>query len=263
MRDKIVRKLSTTRLIGIYEIINKINGKSYIGQSIDIERRWNQHRYGKGSIILKNAIKKYGIESFDFNILELVDGSGKTKDEVIILLTNIEQKWLDDKQTFIKENGYNIQQSAKPNIPKSRPKDYGELISKIKLDNNHCGKTVYQFDKKGNLIRKWKSAAEAERHLGFHAENISACCLGKQKTSNGYIWKFDDVPLSEKELNSINKRVKPITRKIKQISLDGEIVNVWDSFKQLVNNSEFDNRPVKKCCNGLREIYKGFRWSFE
>ena len=29
--------------IGIYKIENLINGKIYIGQSIHIERRWNEH----------------------------------------------------------------------------------------------------------------------------------------------------------------------------------------------------------------------------
>ena len=28
---------------GIYKIENKINGKVYIGQSIEIERRWQKH----------------------------------------------------------------------------------------------------------------------------------------------------------------------------------------------------------------------------
>ena len=30
---------------GIYEIINKKNNTSYIGQSIDIEKRWKAHLY--------------------------------------------------------------------------------------------------------------------------------------------------------------------------------------------------------------------------
>ena len=48
----------------------KINNKVYIGQSIDIERRWDQHKYGKGNIILRNAIQKYGLDNFEFLILE-------------------------------------------------------------------------------------------------------------------------------------------------------------------------------------------------
>ncbi len=39
MRDKIVRKISKKPICGIYQITNQINGKIYIGQSIDIERR--------------------------------------------------------------------------------------------------------------------------------------------------------------------------------------------------------------------------------
>ena len=31
-------------ITGIYKITNRINGKVYIGQSIDIRRRWRQHR---------------------------------------------------------------------------------------------------------------------------------------------------------------------------------------------------------------------------
>lgn len=33
-------------MIGIYCIENKINHKCYIGQAIDIERRWSQHKNG-------------------------------------------------------------------------------------------------------------------------------------------------------------------------------------------------------------------------
>ena len=30
-------------MIGIYKIQNKLNGKIYVGQSVDIERRWKEH----------------------------------------------------------------------------------------------------------------------------------------------------------------------------------------------------------------------------
>ena len=31
-------------MIGIYKITNLINNKSYVGQSKNIKKRWNQHR---------------------------------------------------------------------------------------------------------------------------------------------------------------------------------------------------------------------------
>ena len=59
-------------MIGIYLITNKINGKQYVGQSGNINRRFLEHSYkGKESRIpLDVAIKKYGKDNFKFEILE-------------------------------------------------------------------------------------------------------------------------------------------------------------------------------------------------
>lgn len=59
-------------MIGIYLITNKINGRCYVGQSVDITRRWRQHKevaYREQAPLYK-AIQKYGIENFDFCVLE-------------------------------------------------------------------------------------------------------------------------------------------------------------------------------------------------
>jgi hypothetical protein len=40
------------------------------------------------------------------------------------------------------------------------------------------------------------------------------------------------------------------------------LVKEWGSFKELVNTSEFDNRPVKQCCDGYRNEYKGYKWEW-
>lgn len=59
-------------MIGIYLITNKLNNKCYVGQSVDIARRWRQHREAAshGETPLYKAIQKYGIENFEFSILE-------------------------------------------------------------------------------------------------------------------------------------------------------------------------------------------------
>jgi group I intron endonuclease len=62
--------------IGIYKITNP-NGKVYIGQSNNIERRFEEHKNIKFSnqIKLKNSILKYGLENHTFEILEECDMS--------------------------------------------------------------------------------------------------------------------------------------------------------------------------------------------
>lgn len=61
--------------IGIYKITNLQNNKSYIGKSINIERRWQAHkslsewkRYENKT--LYRAFKKYGLNNFSFEIIE-------------------------------------------------------------------------------------------------------------------------------------------------------------------------------------------------
>lgn len=58
-------------MIGIYKITKKENGKSYIGQSNDIERRFKEHQTkGKESRIpLDIAIQKYGKDAFKYEII--------------------------------------------------------------------------------------------------------------------------------------------------------------------------------------------------
>jgi len=61
-------------MIGIYCIRNIINNKVYIGQSVDIKRRWRGHRYDLNSnkhpnVHLQYAWNKYGKESFEFKVI--------------------------------------------------------------------------------------------------------------------------------------------------------------------------------------------------
>ena len=56
-------------MIGIYKITKIKNGKSYIGQSNDIERRFKEHK-NKIDIPVEIAIQKYGAAAFKFEIIE-------------------------------------------------------------------------------------------------------------------------------------------------------------------------------------------------
>lgn len=59
-------------MIGIYKITNKKTGKSYIGQSNDIIRRFKEHQTKgeKSRIPVDVAIQKYGKDAFKYEVLE-------------------------------------------------------------------------------------------------------------------------------------------------------------------------------------------------
>lgn len=85
--------MTMSKVSGIYTITNKITGKMYIGESLDIYRRWhdehipqlrkNRH-YNKE---LQSDFNKYGEENFQFEILERYSGDDpiSTKARILIL----------------------------------------------------------------------------------------------------------------------------------------------------------------------------------
>ena len=92
---------------GIYKIKNKLNGKYYVGSSIDIDRRFIEHQMnlerGIDSPYLQNAWNKYGKENFVFEFVEKVENEES--------LRSVEQKYLD--YGFEKGLLYNIAKITK------------------------------------------------------------------------------------------------------------------------------------------------------
>lgn len=90
-------------MIGIYKFENLINGRCYIGQSVDIERRYRDHlsraqneSSSEYESSFHKAIRKYGINNFSFVILEECN---KT------LLNEREIYWISYYDSYA--NGYN------------------------------------------------------------------------------------------------------------------------------------------------------------
>lgn len=95
---------------GIYRIVNKVNGKSYVGSSAWVRKRCRSHarKLIKGehdNIIMQQAFDKYGADAFEVVVLELVDDLG--------LLVEREQHWIDLLDTVA--SGYNIRPFAESN----------------------------------------------------------------------------------------------------------------------------------------------------
>lgn len=50
-------------------------------------------------------------------------------------------------------------------------------------------KPVLQYTLDGQFVREWPSTMECGRN-GYNQGNVAACCNGKLKTYNGFIWKY-------------------------------------------------------------------------
>lgn len=200
-------------MIGIYKIVNLVNGKIYVGQSINIQKRWYQHKsdYNKegGCPILYAAIRKYGIENFSFEVIEECS---------LELLDEREKHWISQMNT-LNPNGYNIALggTARGNTIydyEVLAKAYMELGSSKKVAEkfncdfktvlNACHimevpmsstkeRAVYQIDKDTEEI----IACFANIHIAYkeglkrpYDSSISRVCRGIRKTAYGYKWKY-------------------------------------------------------------------------
>ncbi len=94
------------RRVYFYKITNLINNKTYIGQSVNPEGRWKNHKFSAKnnyrSQYLHRAMSKDGIENFHFEIIS----SSIVQDKILIDLEeeNIIQQW---NSRFFAE-GYNV-----------------------------------------------------------------------------------------------------------------------------------------------------------
>jgi group I intron endonuclease len=79
----------------IYKTTNLVNGKFYIGQDLN-----NNPNYLGSGLMLNNAIKKYGIENFKKEIIEVCN----SKEE----LNEREKFWIKELNSQNREKGYNI-----------------------------------------------------------------------------------------------------------------------------------------------------------
>ena len=103
---------------GIYKVTNKINGKVYIGQSVDIGKRWRQHMAAKDDIYFHKAIQKYGVENFEWEVIERC----KKKD-----LDEREIYWIEYYDSFNK--GYNCTKGGDGNSGEGSPNWKGGVSS--------------------------------------------------------------------------------------------------------------------------------------
>lgn len=95
----------------IYKFTNLINNKSYIGQTINPQQRYNAHKNAMTNTnsqeydsILHRAFRKYGFENFEYSILAETDDIGALNLLEIYFIKQFNSKL---------PNGYNIEEGGK------------------------------------------------------------------------------------------------------------------------------------------------------
>jgi group I intron endonuclease len=98
--------------IGVFKIVNKVNGKIFVGTGINLDAVFNSYKFQMTyGVLLQNRElsedwKKYGEENFSFEILDLVKQNDDPEYNYKHDLKILEELWLDELQPY-GEKGYN------------------------------------------------------------------------------------------------------------------------------------------------------------
>ena len=211
----------------IYLIKNKINQKLYVGQAVNLYRRYYDHKksinkHAKTAII--NAFLKYGFENFDFYILEKDLPADKK------ILTKREQFWLDELHPY-KPTGYNICTTAN-----------------TMLGFKHSEKTKEGF--RDRMLGHIHSE-ETKRRMSESHDGDKSYWYGKKQSTNHV----------EKLRISRIGRPAPNRRKIKQIE-NGTFIAEFDSIRHASLVTGISESVIAQASNPNNRVMSagGYKW---
>ena len=219
----------------VYCFTNKLNQKKYIGMTTrTLKERIDSHIYeahNPNSLVyntpFKRAIRKYGIEGFEVEVLV----ENITRDEAI----KIEKELISKHKTYYKyknSNGYNATIGGE-NV--STPKD-----------------RVVQLTKHGEVVNIFSSAQEAElsygRGIREHCSNIF-----KHGSPFGYYWLHEEDYLKFNEPKEIEHFIRYNRMScIVQLTKDGDCVKVWDSIGEISEQTGLSIGNISSVCSRKR-----------
>jgi group I intron endonuclease len=154
-------------MIGIYKITNPI-GKIYIGQSIDIKKRFNAYKKlrCKNQPKIYNSFVKYGVENHIFEILEELD---------VQSLNKRERFW--QKEFDVLNNGLNCKLTNENDFNGSFCKETKEKMSnsakvKVFTKEHRLNMSINRIGNKNGMFGK-KQSEETKAKIRIAKQNMS------------------------------------------------------------------------------------------
>lgn len=255
---------------GIYIIKNKVNGKVYIGQSKKLEKRYNGHLYRIGrnehhNEIIQRAFNKYGVENFEFTILEeVIEG----------LLNEREKYWIDFHGGINSDTVYNLkdpllnehsdyvkEKIKKTNTGEGNPNFGNKWTDEMKkeMSNKKKGKTWEELYGKDKAEEMKKNTAEAQKGR-THSEEVKEKI--RQKNIGDKNPAFGQGDRQKGNKNPMFGKPAAHRKAILQLDKEGNLIKEYE-FIQQVKEDGLHPGNVWSALNGKQKTSGGFIWKYK
>ena len=245
----------------VYLYTNKINGKKYVGQTNDLNRRHKEHISISKSETRRNsnvpfhlALRKYGEESFTVEIL--IENLESQE-----LLNYYETLYIKELNTLANNgHGYNVSSGGSNGNPYAGKTE--EEMMKISKKKSESRKgMVFTEEHKANISKNsYMKNIEKEQHPFYgkhHTEESNErnrqAHLGKLHTQE----TKDKISASLKGGNSSSARITL------QYDKEGNFIKRWDCAKDASRELGISNSAICACARGTRKTAGGFVWKYE
>lgn len=201
---------------GIYQILNVVNGKIYVGSSINIKGRWSSHRKElkqnkHKNIHLQYAYNKYGVDAFEYFVIEYCP-----QQELIAK----EQAWMDAGRVCERGQGYNMKPTAGSPLGSRHSEETKRKMSESRRgENNHnYGKTY---------------SAERRRRMSDARKGIPSPNKGRKYKPHTPEAKRKIAEAGRGRVPSVQTRQKMAEARKKYITFDGRTLCISDWAQEL------------------------------
>ena len=210
--------------IVVYQIENLISGKLYIGITVNLKRRMNDHfnESKRNRQYIHNAINKYGKENFIYKIIDYGNSWKELEEKEIY--------WIDKLNTY--KNGYNNTLGGDGTLGFIPNKKSRDKMSKAAIGKKATKQAKENMSKaqKGRIVSK-----EARK-------NISKAAIGRIPWNKGKTYKLS--PHTEERKKQITEDLKRFykteagKKRRKEISKNSKIVRAGQKFP--MNDSKIE-----------------------
>lgn len=244
----------------VYKITNLLNNMVYIGSSVEVERRWRQHKQASMNendhhynYPLMEAFREFGINNFKFEVVETCNDYKE--------MIKAEHNWII-KEDCVNPKGYN--QTDNTESPMFDP-EIAKKMSDTKREK--YGKKVCEIDEEGNILEIWQSLAEAGEKTGLDRFKISNVCNGRRLTTGDRVFRFldeeENIIIPEVKVNQVQtNRITKTSRKVGAYNANNELVASFDSLQLAAQFCGGNSSTIAAVCRGKRNTHKNYIWRY-